>query len=422
MRNSGEFIITGKIRVLIVDDIPETRESLKTLISFEEDMEVVGEASSGAEALASARVLRPDVALMDINMPVTGGIEATEAISLELPEVGVIIMSVRGEQECLREAMAAGAREYLVKPFSGDELVKAIKRVHDVTVRRRERRGEAEARQPEAQAKGRVIAVMSTKGGVGKTTISTNLAVALALETKRRVALVDLDLQFGDVALMLDVVPRYTIADLAKAASIDLDLLTSCMVPHKSGVDVLASPLRPEESETVLAFHVETVLRLLVGSYDYVVVDTAQSLYDAVLTALDMADTILLITTLDLPTIKNAKLCLELLKSLKYEDSKVKIVLNRSSSEIGVHPSEMEKSIHRRIDAHIPSEGRVVVPSVNRGVPFVVSDPSSKVARGLIELARLVASGARGESFTDRFAAKIHSPSSRRFKGILART
>ncbi|MFZ5924983.1 MAG: AAA family ATPase, partial [Bacillota bacterium] len=358
------------------------------LLSFGQGFVVAGEAENGKEAVALAKRVRPDVILMDINMPVMGGIEATEMISVEVPASTVIIISVQGEQEYLREAMAAGARDYLVKPFSADDLINTIRRTYEMELKRRARFAPA----PIAQRKmGRVVAVFSTKGGVGKTTIATNLATELASRGETSVVLVDLDLQFGDVAIMLDSIPIRTIADIAKEEEIDSELVEACLLTHRSGVRVLASPLRPEQAEVVTAKHVEAVLTLLAEAYDFVIVDMPQGLTDIALAALDAADRILLVTTLELPAIKNARLCLEVMESLGYEEGKVKVVLNRSSREIGLSVDEVEKILHRPVDVHIPSDGRVVVPSVNKGVPFVTSNPSAKISQTIRELAHLIA-------------------------------
>ncbi|MBV8194021.1 MAG: response regulator, partial [Candidatus Dormibacteraeota bacterium] len=188
------------IRLLIVDDIASTRENLQKLLSFEEDIQVVGMAGDGREGLEQAHKLLPDIVLTDVNMPVMDGIQLTEKLATELPQSPAIIMSVQGERDYLRRAMQAGAREYLIKPFSHDELVAAIRRVHQLELKKgvMARPGGDGAAAPRTTP-GEVIVVFSGKGGVGRTLLATNLAVALAAETNAQVALVDLDLQFGDV-------------------------------------------------------------------------------------------------------------------------------------------------------------------------------------------------------------------------------
>jgi len=379
----------AKIKVLIVDDIAETRDNVKRLLYFEEDMEVVGEAANGEEAVNLAEKLRPDIVLMDINMPVMDGITATELISLKLPRAGIIIMSVQGEQEYLKKAMMAGAREYMVKPFSSDELADTIRRVYDFEAKRMDKLVPAEVK-AEIRREPQIITVFSTKGGVGKTTIATNLAVSLARDTGRKVALVDLDLQFGDVAVMLNVVPKRTLTELVQEfGQLDGELLESYLIPHPTGVRILPAPTRPEYAELVTSTHVEKILELLKQNYDFVIVDTPPVFQETNLAALDASDQILLVLALDLPTIKNVKLSLEVLESLHHR-GKVRMVLNRSSNDFGIKYEDVERSLGFLVAAHVPSDGRVVVASVNKGVPFVVSHPGSSVSLSIKELAKMV--------------------------------
>lgn len=387
--------VAKQITVLVVDDSTEARENIQKLLRFDDELEVVGEAENGQKALERARELHPDVILMDINMPVMDGITATERLSLESPECGVVMISVQGEAEYLRKAMSAGAREYLVKPFSGDELANTIKRVAELEGRRRQ------VRQSEPTVRrGKIVAVFSAKGGVGKTTLAANLAVALSAEAKARVALVDLDLQFGNIGVLMDLAPARTIADLVREKSIDVELLDSYLVDHQSGVRVLSAPLRPEQADTIKGTHVEQIVEGLQQLADYVVVDTPQAFTETTLAVLDRADLILLVATLELPAVKNVKLSLDVMESLKYPAEKIRVILNRYSEEIGLPREELEKSLHFPVAARIPSDGRVVVASVNRGVPFYQTDPRSRVAQAIRNLAAQVAGTAEPEAAT----------------------
>ena len=205
--------MSDRIRVLVVDDIPETREHVSKLLSFEADFDVVGVAASGAEALERAPELDPDVILMDINMPDMDGIAATELLAVRCPTAAVVMMSVQGEADYLRRSMLAGAREFLVKPFSSDELTASIRQVW---TREREKRSRTVAPAAAAGSKtasgtadrGTVVAVFSPKGGVGRTTVAVNLAIAAASLGGRRVALMDASFQFGDVGVLLNQIGR----------------------------------------------------------------------------------------------------------------------------------------------------------------------------------------------------------------------
>lgn len=380
------------IKILIADDLTETRENIKRLLYFEKDMMVVGEAADGEEAIRETEKLNPDILLMDINMPVMDGITATERISLKYPKTAIIIVSVQGEQEYLKKAMVAGAREYMVKPFSSDELVNTIRRVYDFEQKRRIQLAEP-AVVKQLQSDPQIVAVFSTKGGVGKTTIATNLAISLAESTRKRVVIVDLDLQFGDVAIMLNVIPKRTITELIQDLNqMDADLLESYLVTHPTGVKVLPCPTRPEYAELITGSHIEKILGILKQNYDYIVIDTAPFFHETILTALDLSHQILLIVSLDLPTIKNVKLGLEVLDSLHLK-GKARLVLNRSSDDIGIKFEDMEENLGLKVKAHIPSDGRTVVSSVNKGNPFVISNPNTKISASIKELAGIIMPG-----------------------------
>jgi pilus assembly protein CpaE len=380
------------IKILIVDDVTETRENIKRLLYFEKDFMVVGEASNGEEAIKLTDKLSPDILLMDINMPIMDGITATEKISLQYPKTAIIIMSVQGEQEYLRKSMVAGAREYMVKPFSTDELVNTIRSVYEFEQKRRVQLAEPSVIR-EMHRDPQIISVFSTKGGVGKTTIATNLAVSLAQESRKKVVIVDLDLQFGDVAVTLNVIPKRTITELIQDISqMDPDLLESYLVTHPTGVKILPSPTRPEYAELITGGHIEKILGILKQNYDYIIVDTPSFFHETILTALDLCHQILLLVSLDLPTIKNVKICLEVLDSLHLK-GKAKLVLNRSSRVIGINCEDMEDSLGVKVAAHVPSDGRTVIKSVNSGNPFVITDYNSEISQSIRELAKMVMVG-----------------------------
>jgi pilus assembly protein CpaE len=297
-----------EITLLIADDSEEMRETLKTLLTFNEKIKVVGEAADGKEAVEKVEQLNPNLVLMDINMGVMGesdGIWATQEISLKHPQTGIIIISVQDEGDYMRRAMSAGARDYLVKPFDSDELFKTIETVAE---RERVMWGNLPATQAPVMSTegiGRVFTIFSPKGGVGKSVITANLAVEVYKRTQKRVLVVDLDLQFGDIALILNIAPRSTIAHLAELASDQLepDLIEEHISDSASGVRVLAAPLKPEYAEIVTPQVVSDVLKAIRNLYDYVFIDTVPSFGNEVLAAMDVSDDIFLIVALIHPSI-----------------------------------------------------------------------------------------------------------------------
>jgi len=381
-----------------VDDIAETRENVRKLLLFEKDIEVIGAAPDGQKAIEMARQLRPDIILMDINMTPMDGITAAEIITNQVPESQIVMMSVQGEADYLRRSMLAGAREFLIKPFTGDDLVNGIRRVHELGAERRARVAAAPvAPTPEPEKKKRpggiIVTVFSPKGGTGRTTIAVNLAVALRAQTNSRVALVDCSLQFGDVGVALNLQSTKTIADLVTAGGeeLDADLIDDVMLNHSSGIKVLLAPARPEMAELVTGDHLKRILTKLRLQFDYVIVDTWPSFHDQMLVTLDLADRILLITVSELSSIKNTKLFFEVMEALHYSADKIILVLNRADSRLGISPQDIQRSINHPIAAVIPSDGQVTTHAINHGVPFVLSHRDSAVAKSLYGLAQHLA-------------------------------
>ena len=392
-----------KIRILIVDDIADTRENLAKLIGFEPDMEVAATAGGGQEAVNLAKQHRPHVILMDINMPDMDGITATEIISNTVPESPIIMMSVQGEQDYLRRSMLAGAREFLVKPFSADELINSIRHVHELEKVRRARYAPvapvaapgaaAAAAAAAGRETGKIITFFSPKGGVGRTTIATNLAVALHQLTGKPVVLVDGSLPFGDIAVILNMSPKAkTIADLIGSfETADSDVVESILVQHSTGIKVMLAPPTPESTELITGAHIKHVLELLRERYAYIVVDTWPSFQEQVITMLDVADVIMTLMTLEITSLKNVRVFMEVVEKLGYDEAKVQLVANRNDSSGGIKASDVEASLGRKIPHTIVSDGRTLVLAVNRGVPFVISHRDSQVAKDIFALAQRVA-------------------------------
>ncbi len=392
----------SKIRVLIVDDNPENRDLVSKLLMFERDMEVVGAATNGQEGINMSRALLPDIVLMDINMPDMDGIQATEIITSELPTTSIIMMSVQGEQDYLRRSMLAGAREFLVKPFGSDELLKSIRHVHRLESSKKRLVNYSAMGQPnpadEEESSGRVFAIFSPKGGVGRTTVACNLAVALKQSTNKRVALVDASLTFGDVGVVLNLLSNKTVYDLvSRLDEIDAELLSDVMVGHTSGVRVLLAPTQPEHADLVTGEVMRRVLAEMRKSFDYIIVDTAPSFADSMLAVTDTADRILLVMTLEMTSIKDVKIYLEVINKLGYPPEKVMLILNRADAKMGIALENVEDTLRHKVDFTITSDARAVTMSVNQGVPLVISTRDNPVSKDMFTLARGIAALKLGE-------------------------
>lgn len=407
----------NKIRVLIVDDIAETRENIRKLLQFESDVEVIGTARSGKEGIQLSQELDPDVVLMDINMPDIDGISAAEQLAVRAPRAAVIMMSVQGEADYLRRSMLAGAREFLVKPFSSDELTASIRQVHQrerekLSRMTQEAAGAATAPVPTQLATrsepGQLIAVFSPKGGVGRTTIAANVAIAAAADLGKKVILVDGSFQFGDVGVLLDLNPKNkSIADLVPdLEGGDPDSLEPFIINHSSGIRVLLAPPTPEMAELVTAPAVRRILELLRMQADIVVVDCMSSFNDTTLMILDEADIILTVLSLEITSIKNMRLFLEVADHLGYQPGKVRLVLNRADAALGIRVPDVEQSLGRKVDHTIVSDGRSVVYALNRGVPFYLSNREAPVSQDILKIAQGFAGDASPGEATPKAAAR----------------
>lgn len=388
--------MSDKIRVLIVDDLPETRENVRKLLQFESDVEVIAQAGTGEQAVEMAKEHRPDIILMDINMPGLDGIAASQAIVENVPTAQIIIMSVQSEADYLRRAMLAGARDFLMKPFSGDELITAIRRVHQM------RRLEAaptppkpqvdvvDRKQPAADEKGQIVTVYSPKGGSGCTTIAVNLAVALA-EQGNRTLLLDGSLQFGDVAVMLNMRPSTSIADLMdRIGELDADLISSVVLSHETGVEVLMAPPRPEMADLVSEENIKLLLADLQENFEYVIIDTGSSLDDITLAMLDLSDRIFVVTQQNLPTLKNVSRFFDLAQTLDYEREKITLIVNRASDRLGISVKDIANTLKRPVIATIPADDDAVSRAADQGRPLVVGRTRGRpIGKSIRQLASL---------------------------------
>ncbi len=398
------------IKVLIVDDIPDTRENIRKLLAFEADIQVVGMAGTGREAVRLATETRPDVVLMDINMPDMDGITATKAISTAVRTAAVVIMSVQSEPGYLRQAMLAGARDYLTKPIASEELYATIRRVYERNepIRQQEAMlgaaavGHVETAQRPVAAKqvgaGHVIVVYSPQGGAGVTTIATNIAAAL-IRPETRVLLIDCNLQFGDVDAFLNLQSQSNISDLTKVVSdLDQELIDNVLVTHGSGLKVLMAPSHPEAAYDITTEAVRQVIGAVTPLYDYIVIDTPVQYDDLTLKLFELAEKIVLVAVPTIPSVRNTRKMLEIFDNVEKPpklSDKIVFVLNRTVSEKergrGTVPAEsIAAHLKKDVAMSIPLDERAVLTSVNQGVPLVAKQKSRSPGRELADLAELL--------------------------------
>jgi pilus assembly protein CpaE len=316
------------------------------------------------------------------------------------------MMSVQSEADYLRRSMLAGARDFLTKPFTGEDLVSTIRRVHRMGQTRAATLAAAAPLTTQPQAgkggaaavalpgkEGGVIVVFGPKGGIGTTTLAVNLAVALHQRPDAsRTILVDASLQFGDVGVFLNLPPNRNITDLcATIEDLDPDSIDTSAVAHASGIKVLLAPPRPEMADLVSPDYLKRILEELRRQYDFIVVDTATIINDTILTALDLADRIVLIATPDIPSIKNARLFFEITDALNYSPNKIMLVLNKMDRRSGITAQMIEDNIRHQVVGQIPLDEILVLTSINRGVPIMVDQRAKPIGQAIQQLAERVA-------------------------------
>ncbi len=295
--------------------------------------------------------------------------------------VGVVLVRERVTSALMREAMVAGVRE-VVPSDDVELLLEACRRSQEVSQQLKSRQTTTAEM---AQGPGELVTVFAAKGGCGKTTLATNLASVFARAGKRT-CLLDLDLAFGDVAITMALPPSRTLADSMGLSALDETAVRSLVTRHDSGVDAILAPVEPGAAEAISADLVGDLLELLKGMYDVVVVDTPPAFTEHVLTTFDYTDHTVLITTLDIPALKNLKLTLETLDMLGHPRERWHVVLNRADAKVGLSAQDVERTLRTSIAAQVPSS-RAVPASVNRGVPIVLDQPGHPVSVAVRRLA-----------------------------------
>ncbi|MGO8671591.1 MAG: CpaE family protein [Capsulimonadaceae bacterium] len=380
------------IRVLVADSNPPNREQLRAFLATDSEIEIVSLARDGQEALQMAHQYRPDIAILAADLSVQDGFQTAEYLAgVGYLPTQTIILSDSGAEDHLRRAMRAGAREHITRPVVRTALLKAV---HDVYDEEQRRHSPAFVQAADPKKTTRLIAVSGAKGGIGKTTLVTNLAVAMAQETGEPTVLIDLYVQFGDVGMLLNTAPRRTLAELASLdpSEVDFQLVQDCMVQHESGLNVLFSSKTPVALDAITVACIENVIGQLKLHYRYVLIDVPPILHTTTLYVLAHASTVLLVANLyDLTTINDTRQLLSTIQGKYVAREKISVVLNRVSRQNRLPLSEIEQTLGHPISAQIPNDGVVVPTSINQGVPFVVSQPNTAVAQSIRQLARTLA-------------------------------
>jgi len=382
--------------IIIVDRDPEFASKLGTVLTRDVGKSVTHVATTAG--LDDALKAEPSVVVYGPGVPLERAIESAQAVSARPTPPAAVLVVPKITTELLRKAMRSGFRDVVSSESTFGEVAASVTEAYDDVARRRSATAESVTASDGGRG-GRVVTVFSTKGGVGKTVIASNLGVALADTVGVKTILLDLDLQFGDTGIMLQLEPERTVFDAMKVYDrLDVDMLRGFLTHHKSGLDVLLAPIRPEDAEMVTAARVSRIISMLREIADVVVIDTPAAFNDVVLAAIDKSDEVLAVATMDVASLKNTRISLQKLRQLGYGNGFIKLILNRADSKVWLEPWDVAHAIEGSITARIPSD-RLVPRSVNKGVPVVSDAPRSAVAKSLVGLARMVAAkeGAGGD-------------------------
>jgi pilus assembly protein CpaE len=369
--------MADKLSIVLVDGDGSVRKMLKTQLDKMENVKLVSESKQIDQAFESVRRIKPDILILELPKDATITLRWTERVKVEFPETAIFVSSAVKTPELIISSMRAGAQEFLNRPIDPDELKKAIEKVL-IT------KEKIKAQTPE---RGKIISLFSKKGGLGVTTLAVNLGVALSQMAEKKAALIDLDLQLGDMTSFLNLSPEYSIIDVCdKNGGVDEVKLQSCMTRHQSGVFVLAEPKNPAESENISPSQINQILRHLKSMFSYVIVDTPHILDSKTLEAFELSDHIILVTVPNISSIRATEKALGVFRDLGYAPDKVRVIVNRVGKKDQVKAEEIEETINYPVSWVIPNNYPVVIEAINTGVPLLNHKGSSNVAKSIQDL------------------------------------
>jgi pilus assembly protein CpaE len=369
--------MSGTLRISICDPNETSRENLKKYLIGMDNIWLEADCSRYEFFLEIVEQTTPDVAIVDIDDDAEVAMDLVESITQNHPNCGVIVMSSKTDGQLILRAMRSGAREFLNSPIQIEELVGALDRVA------------ASGGGGQRSKSGSIISVAGASGGVGTTSIAVNLAVALAQNPDRNVALLDLDLALGDADVFLDMIPDYTLLDVSQNISrLDLALLRKSLTKHETGVYLLPRPVQIEDNASITVEDFKRVLGLLKASFSHLVIDLSKSYNGLDVAAIEASDEILLLTQLDLPCLRNVVRLLTSLESYEGVTDKVKVVVNRwGLDKTQISADKAEETIDREIFCRIPNNYVIISECRNNGVPLIQQAPKAAITHEIVTLA-----------------------------------
>lgn len=364
--------------VVIIDSEETSRKIIKSYIEKMADIYVDEEFSDALAAYNYIIENRTNIVIVDISEEPDVTFELINKITSFNKQVKVIVTSYNADADLVIKSMRIGAREFLTKPMKEQEAVMAIAKLRDLTLGNLSDNNKC-----------KIISTFSNKGGIGKTAIAVNLALELANVTKEKVALIDLNLQLGDVTTFLDLNPSFDISYVVNNINrVDESFLLSTLEQYKdTSLYVLADPPYLEQAEDITSDQIAKLFDVLKETFSYIVVDTGSSFDGKTITVLDNSDLILLVTIVNLPAIRNAQRCLELFERLGYSNEKVKIVLNRYMENEEIKTEDVEDVLNKKVYWKIPNNYFTIMSAINKGIPVSMVNDMSNIARSYRDLA-----------------------------------
>lgn len=372
------------LSVLIIDEDPGVRALIRGVFEGMNGLEMLTDTDSLVYGYELIRQNRPKLVFLDLRSDPAKALEMAHRVSAYFKEVFIVVSGNAMTLETMKACMEAGIRDFLQRPFTAAD-VRTLLDKHRMSLL---------VNQEEGDRTGRIVTVFSNKGGLGKTTIAVNLAMALSETIGSPVALVDLNLQLGDITTFLDVEPKQTIVDIARnIGRVDAAYLEGSLAQYScknSKVYVLADPLHVEDAEEVTADQINAVLTVLRSSFEYVVIDTTTSFDTKTLAALDMADQILLVSMVNLPSIRSSQRLLNLFQRLGYDEQKIKLVVNRYMPGEEITVEDVEETLEHPVFWKIPNSYNVVMTAINRGIPITMVENGKSLEKNFLELSQKI--------------------------------
>lgn len=390
-----------KIDTVIIDSEDTTRELIKNYLSKVDDISIVGEFYDAINSYGEIVEMHPNLVIVDISQRPQLTLDVVVKLTKNLRNVKIIVLSYDMDSELVIKSLRAGAREFLVKPLIENDFIESIEKIKDLIL------GNIND-----TTKCKVITTFSNKGGIGKTSIATNLAFELATITNEKVALVDLNFQMGDVTTFLDLNPAfdtsYVVNNLER---IDETFLLSTLEKYKNtSLYVLADPPDLEQAEIITSENITTLINVLRSVFSYVIIDTTSSFDGKTITALDNSDLILLVSILNLPSVRNCQRCFDLFKRLGYQKDKIKLIINRYMENDEIKIEDVEDVLGHNVYYKIPNNYFTIINAINKGVPASDINHQSNLAKAYRELAALL---------SDNFTYSSVKPQKREESGFL---